>query len=274
MKDQFIIAYITDLDNANTVCAYTSYLSQMLRKGLILLYITDPRYKCLDNDSATQKLQLLTKTVHNSTYCAIKGKTAEIIEKLPTALNAVAVVAQVDSNAARHTPSHYKELLHNFANCKIAYLTIQNDSPRTIAFSNVVMTVDYHKESKEKLIWTSYFARFNRSQIHILSQHYKDSGLFALWRNNMNYLQKFFDNLSISFQKTTIPEDSAYPDIDALRIMNDNHYDLMVCTTTPPREKDVLEWFTGTQEERTIRNSYHIPILFINPRSDLYVLCD
>jgi len=47
---------------------------------------------------------------------------------------------------------------------------------------------------------------------------------------------------------------------------------LLIAVTT--KEKDGLEFFVGVQEQRTIVNRERIPILFLNPREDLYVLCD
>jgi nucleotide-binding universal stress UspA family protein len=43
-KDQFVIAYLADLDNPDTVLTHAVALARMLGKGLILLHISDPRY--------------------------------------------------------------------------------------------------------------------------------------------------------------------------------------------------------------------------------------
>jgi hypothetical protein len=61
-------------------------------------------------------------------------------------------------------------------------------------------------------------------------------------------------------------------DINALRYADQNRYGMLIAVTT--KEKDGLEFFIGVQEERTIVNKANIPILFLNPREELYVLCD
>ena len=48
----------------------------------------------------------------------------------------------------------------------------------------------------------------------------------------------------------------------------------LITLTTDLRKRDILEWFIGTQEQRIVRNSLLMPILFLNPRDDFYVLCD
>jgi hypothetical protein len=134
------------------------------------------------------------------------------------------------------------------------------------------MVVDFKKESKDKFIWSSYFPRFIGSQMHVLYYDYKDQFLHSKWYANMQQLHKLYTGLNITFQPHIISSKSTFPDINALRFSNENGYDLLICVTT--KERDTLEMFIGTQEMRTIKNSYHIPILFLNPREDLYVLCD
>lgn len=274
MKDQFVIAHLTDLDNIETVYSHARRMADMLQKSIILLYITDERYNCLSTEDATEKLKAITADHSDTTYCAIKGKTKEIVTSLPTMLNGVVAVVQVDKNAAKRTPTHKKEVLRNYADCKISYLAVQQPASPDCSWEQVAMTMDYHRESKEKLIWTSYFARFNHSKIHILSQHYKDEGLRDMWRNNMLYLKNFFEKLSLPYQQSELQGQSTYPDIDALQHAQQQHIGLIIATTTPTRQVDFIEWFTGTQEQRTIINDQRIPILYINPRDDMYVLCD
>ena len=274
MKDQFVIAHLTDLEHTDIVVSHALRIAGFLQKCIILLYVEDEKYNGLTADEATPKLKALSETLPDASYCALKGKTKEIISSLPTMLNGVVVVAQVNRNAPKRTAMHYKEVLRNYEESKIAFLTVQEKASHSDSWGKVAMTVDYRKESKEKLIWTSYFARFNHSQINILSQHYKDEGLRDLWRNNMLYLRKFFEKLSLTYLQDELLSNSSYPDIDALLYCQQHEIGILIATTTPTREVDFWEWITGTQECKTIINEQHIPILFINPREDLYVLCD
>ena len=51
-KDQYIIAYIADFGRTEAVVTYAIHLSRMLRKGLVLLHICDPRHSALTPDDA------------------------------------------------------------------------------------------------------------------------------------------------------------------------------------------------------------------------------
>lgn len=274
-KDQFIVAYISNLDQPHAVLSYAYYLSQMLKKGLILMHISDPRYTRLSPSDAELRLQQLRGTLSadaDITYVALKGKTREVVEKLPVLIGAVALVCHVDAKAHRRHPQHARELLRNFKGCKVAYLTVQEPIRSPQQLQNVALAVEFKKETKEKFIWASYFARFNHSAVHALHYDYKDEILRRKWFDNMNFLHKLFSALEIGFTPHVIPDKSTFEDINALRYCAEHHYDLLVSVTTD--ERDPLEFFIGTQEQHTIVNSQHIPILFLNPREDLYVICD
>lgn len=274
-KDQFIVAYISNLEQPHAVLSHAYYLSRMLNKGLILLHISDPRYTRLTTSEAELRLQRLRDTLPadaNVTYVALKGKTREVVEKLPVLIGAVALVCHVDAKARRRHPQHARELLSNFRSCKVAYLTVQEPMRNPRQLQNVALVVEFKKETKEKFIWASYFARFNHSVVHALHYDYKDEMLRRKWFDNMKFLHRLFSALGIGFTPHVIPDKSTFEDVNALRYCAEQHYDLLVSVTTD--ERDLLEFFIGTQERRTIVNSQHIPVLLLNPREDLYVICD
>lgn len=275
-KDQFVIAYIADLDDYLTVVGYARELAHFLKKGLILLFICDKHYTKISTDEAQVKLTAIKALYPDDdiTYCALNGRTREIINLLPTLLNGVIVVAGVNRKASLLNPTNPYRVIRDFGQCKIAYLTVQPNLKNTFSFQHVALRIDYNKESKEKLIWSSYFARFNNSNLHVLHEEYKDSGLRTKFDNNMVFLHKFFSNLNVSYQQEVMPSTGNFLDSLAAKQANDKCYDLMVCVTTDTRELDVLDWIIGRPENRVIKNRERLPILFINPRDDIYVLCD
>lgn len=274
-KDQYIVAYIADYDKADTVLAYSLMLSTYLRKGIILLRVCDPRYTSETTDEAQQQLiamkQRLPEKVF-STYCALKGKTADVIELLPKAFNAVAIAACVDKSNKK-SACHPKNVLRDFAKCKVAYLLAQEppkDYPSVVG--KVGFTLDFKKESKDKLIWASYFPRFFGSKLYVLSYNYTDEFLRNKWYSNVKFMDKMYANLGVTYEKADLGKPKMFLDVVALQAATQLGIGLLISTTTA--EKDVFEYFIGVQEQRTIANEYKIPILFLNPRDDLYVLCD
>lgn len=274
MKDQFVIACLGDLSMADAVISHAGYLSQMLNKGLILLYVEDPRYKMPAVKDVESRL-LQWESAHpdwHPSHVAMKGSTREVASVLPTLLNGVIAVTGVNPAAARRTPAHPRETLRLFSECKIAYLTVQ--APLASRYLDIAYGVDFRKESKEKLIWASYFARFNHSRLHMLHYDYSDEGLRGKWQNNVRFMNKFFKSVGVSCDSVVVAGRALFPETRICAAAAENRCDLLISVTTDTRDLDIIEWFAGVAEQRTIRNSAQLPVLFLNPRDDIYVLCD
>ena len=276
MKDQFVIACLADLSMNDTIVSHACFLARMLNKGMILLYVEDPHYKGPTIAEAETILKKI-ETAHPETspaHVAMKGNTREIIDTLPTLLNGVIAVTGVNPQTRRNNPTHPRQVLHNFASCKIAYLTVQEPLRDSTTYQNIAYSIDFRKESKEKLIWASYFARFNQSTLHMLHYDYRDEGLHTKWHNNILFMNKFFKGLGVKYQEHIVEGRAVYPETRVCENAVLLGCGLLISVTTDTRDRDVLEWFAGVQEDRTIRNNAHLPILYLNPRNDIYVLCD
>jgi len=275
-KDQFVIAYLADLENSGLVVDYARAMAGFLKKGLILLFICDKKYTKTTQDEAQRRLCAIKEKypTEDVNFCVLKGRTREIISLLPTLLNAVVIVAGVDRKASLLKPTNPRRVIYDFGQCRTAYLTVQNDAQAPSGMHDVALRIDYNRESKEKLIWSSYFARFNGSRLHVMHEEYRDSGLRTKFENNMLFLDKFFAGVGVSHETEEMPSSANFPDKCAIKQAHSKGYDLMVSITTDTREMDMLDWFIGAQETRTIKNRQKLPVLFINPRDDIYVLCD
>ena len=276
MKDQFVIAYLADLSMTNEVVSHACFLARMLNKGLILLYVEDSHHHNPTVAQATPTL-LQIEAAHpdvHPAHVAMKGITREVIDALPTMLNGVIAVAGVNSAARRGSPTHPLQVLHLFGGCKIAYLTVQSLLTDPTVYTHVGYGIDFRKESKEKLIWASYFSRFNHSRLTMLHFNYSDEGLHTKWHNNVRFMNKFFNGLGVTYNQQSVSGHALFPETLVCDTAAHIGCGLLISVTTDTRDLDIIEWFAGTQERRTIRNPYHLPVLFITPRNDIYVLCD
>lgn len=276
MKDQFVIAYLADFSMTEEVMSHACWLAKMLHKGMLLLYIRDGRLCTLSLDDAENRMKQLESQHPEMTvfHAAVNGRLTEIINNLPTTLNGVVTVVGVSTHVRRSSPTHPHTVLHTFANSKIAYLTVQRPLYNPNAYSRVGYSIDFHKESKEKLIWASYFARFNNSELVVLYYNYRDEGLHAKWSNNIRFMDKFFQDLHITYTTHSLTGQVLFPEVKACDTAATMGLGLLISVTTDMRDRDVVEWFAGVQEDRTIRNNNCIPVLYLNPRNDIYVLCD
>ena len=220
-------------------------------------------------------------------YVAMKGDWSVAIEGLPTAFNAVLAVTAVDRQAPKSSITNPRTLLRKFRNCKVAYLvvntshvsspqrqveTFHETSPQL--WKKTALTVDFHRESKEKLIWASYLARFLGAELTIATLQYRDEGLRRLLNNNLQFTEKVFTPLGINYKVIKISGSRKNHTNPDLQLLDEMEPDLLVALTTDPRATDPLDWLFGTPDRKILSHHTHTPLLLLNPRDDLYVLCD
>ena len=141
------------------------------------------------------------------------------------------------------------------------------------------LTIDHQRESKEKLIWASYMARFFGSTVTIFHRNYRDAAFRTRWHNNMRYLDKIFSSLNLTYETAVLEGGSEFgnPDLLAIKQLSPftSHLSPLFIALVPDRrDRDLGDLFSSPAELRLIKNHAHLPILLLNQRDDLYVLCD
>ena len=261
-KDQFVIACIESPESAAVVLPWARHLAECLNhKGLMALHVSPDRQQ---SDDWLKTLGI--------PYVSLQGDWHTAIEGLPTAFNGILAVTAVDTAAPRTSLTHPKTLLREFKNCKIAYLVVSGASqlPTPNSQLSTVLTMTHRREGKEKLVWASYLARFVDSSVTIAHPDYRDGDLRMRWRNNMRFVEKMFSPLGIDYT-TALLSRSTRVDLAAL---DELHPDLLIARTTDTRERDFIDWLLPLPEYRLLTHPSHTPLLFLNPRDDLYILCD
>lgn len=279
VKDQFIIAYLPDLENTQTIINNAICFAKMLNKGLILLYISDKAYKCVSTTEAEIVLKELNSKITEicfHSYCAIEGKTKEIINKIPHLLSGVLLVTvakeNVKSKVKEKLADYSDEMLKNLYTSRIAYFISSNDLKSEEPFNKIVMTIDNMRESKEKVLWGSYFGRFANSELIVYYHNYKDEFHRHQLHYNIKFVMKMFDNFKIKYNLHLSSDSKTFVDYQAIDYAKEINADLIICQTT--KNKGWYEKLFSLKERKVINNSKQIPVLFVNPREDLFILCE
>ena len=262
MKDQHVIACIEPSEGADTVVEAARTMATRLHKGLILM--------CVVADEAAQAEATHWIARYGEQHIVMRGQWKTAINGLPAAFGGILAVAGIDPTAPRRALAHPATLRRQFAECKTAYLCVPV-SLQHLGTATAALCVDYRRESKEKLIWASYLVRFCGSRLTVASPDYKDEGLRLKWRNNMAFLQKFFASLGVEYGEHKLNYSPfANPDRQAIAALKP---DILVALTTDTRERDLADLLSGPPEVRLLKEA-STPLLLLNQRDDLYVLCD
>lgn len=154
---------------------------------------------------------------------------------------------------------------------RIPVLCVGSALPRPDACRSVLLPLDSSVYSKEKALWAGYFHRFYHADIHLLYKNYKDKYLEQKLKANIGFTEKIYRNLDIPCTHHAI--DDCWEEVEsyALDFAPEVKASLMVCMTT--RYPTPVDLLCGRKEKKLMKKVEELPLLFINQRDDLYVLC-
>ncbi len=272
-KNLFVVAFFPNFDCPDFVTSHAIALASLLGKPILLLHIIDSRYKQIETqNSAEQKLQAIAQEMGFSQemlkILVLEGKTDEILETSEELKEVICLVSHIDKNKPKNA-AHPSVLFKHFQNIRMAYLLVQKPFSDRTSLENVVLTLDIEKESKEKVIWASYFGRFNQSKIHLLHYKFKDDFLKKRLENNLLFVEKMLENLTIQYKITGFQPQSKNIDSLAISYAKENKAGLLIALSDKK-----WNWFGKSRKMKLATNEEQIPVLFLNPREDIYILCD
>lgn len=274
-KDQFVIAYLNNLDFAETCIEHSVQIAKILNKGLILLHIYDPLLTGVGVDEAERKLKELNSQISETqlhSYISLKGETKEVIGKLGQLLNAVVIVSSINTEETnKNKADNPITLLKNMEPSRVAYM-ICNQKRSIVDYSKVLLPLNNARESKEKTLWASYFARFFQSEITLFYRTYKDSLYQKQLNLNLAFARKMLGQFNIIPSNHKSEDRKKLLDLQALDYADKENYGVIICQTT--KDKSLFDRIKGLEEEKVLKNLKDKPILFLNPRDDLFVLCE
>lgn len=287
-RDQFVIAYITDLDDYQDTVDWSIKFCNLLKKGLILLFVADEQYTQITTRQAQEKLKRINSELslpYVHSYAALSGKTRDVINNSGDLLNAVMIVARCSNGIYgsaqkesgkeivdnKKLPIHYNNILKDFRTSRIAYFVFKRYNS-DCNFNNVVLSMNAMKECKEKILWASYFGRFADSVTHIYYRRYRDEYLQKQLNLNIGFLRKMFRKFGIETLNARSMEKKDKLDVQALDYAVEKNCDLCIFQTT--KNKSYIEFFTGLPERKVLRRLDGVPVLYLNQRDDLFVMCE
>ena len=193
--------------------------------------------------------------------------------KLPSIAESVNAMMLVLGVATGSEPGFFtvRKALRWIRRSRIPALTVGDRLPRPDSYRSILLPLDTSVYSKEKALWAGYFHRFYHADIHLLYKNYKDTYLEQKLTANLSFTEKIYRNLEIPCTRHAIGD--CWEEIEryALRFAPEVRGSLMVCMTT--RYPTPADWLFGRKEKRLLQKAEGFPLLLINQRDDLYVLC-
>jgi hypothetical protein len=241
-------------------------MAGVLRKELCLTAIwKDKAHKIQLQEKLIQTSKSLKGNLPDMeiSWLLLQKSLQDNMQKLVDDYEAVLVVLH-------HT--HINWAMKAFRESSIAFLFVNGEIPRFLSYKNVLVPIDFRKASKETSLWASYFGRFNKSQVQLIYAHETDKDQANKLMRNLNFFKKFLSSLNVRHHEVAGKSTSWGICNEALVKADELNGDVLIFSGSSAIS--LIDLLIGLPEKKIIRKAGYLPILMINPRKDICVLCD
>ena len=265
-SEQKIVAICDFSERMSEVIVHAVRMADILRKELCLIAVWKNEAQKIQ---IQEKLILTTRNLKSNllnmqiSWLLIQKSLYFNMQRLVDNYNAVLVVLhQTDINWA----------LKAFQRSSIAFLFVNGNTPEFLSYKNVLVPVDYRKASKETSLWASYFGRFNRSQVQLIYAHESNKEDAGRLFRNLEFFKKFLSSLNVRHYEIAGKTSSWGICNETLDMANECNGDVMIFSGSS--SISLIDLLIGLPEKKLILKAGNLPVLMINPRKDICVLCD
>lgn len=241
-------------------------LSHVLNANITLLHIVK---KDEESKNAEEKLKADAQKAQKDF-----GVKPEILVKEGTIFKTINQVSEELENVivvmGTHGMKGLQKLTGSWAlkvivGSRVPFLVIQ-EPPRKNDFTRIVFPVDFKSENKEKLRWAEYMSRYFKTKVFLFSSSGKEGGVDTRTKANVVFCKNFLEEKSIDYELVLARHKSTFSQ-ETIDFAKDNDADLIIIMTT--RDIAFHDYILGAHEQYIIANSAKVPVMVINPRTDL-----
>lgn len=266
-KEQKIIVFTTLTPKDKNLILSGIKLASIFKKELCLVYILNRR-EIKTSDGIKHRLNEYTISLSNeipalkASVLLLKENIRELPDFLADEHEAILLIADSDQ---------FKKFSKAVTESPVPFLFVSPHAPVS-SFQKIVLPIDLRKENSDSALWSSWFGRFNQSEIIAIAANEKQKDMQQQVARNVNLAKKLYLKLNIRHKLFKGRKSSLQNSFEALDFALSENADLLIIlgssVITP------LDWLIGLPERKIIRNAGNLPVLLVNPRRDNYILCD
>jgi hypothetical protein len=266
-KEQKIVVFITFTPADNNLILNGIKLASVFKKKLCLVYRMNSK-NSKQREVFNQKLIEYTVPIKKeiptlkTSVLLLKENIRELPDILADDYEAILLIA----NAGQ-----FKKLSKAVTESPVPFLFIKPEAPLS-EYKKIVLPVDLRKENSDSILWSSWFGRFNQSEIIAIAANEKSRESQKQVARNITLAKKLYLKFKVSHKLFKGRKTSLRNSFEALEFALAEKSDLLILlgssVITP------LDSLIGLPERKIIRNAGNLPVLLVNPRRDNYILCD
>jgi len=264
-KEQHILILTQHLNPNKNALNHALKLGKIFKAGILVSH------------SPYSKKRTSNEEVKNNTFIDSEIKTIkfDLSEQEPNKsierLNIIFMLVEIDEqNDFKFFGG--KNIFDWILKAKIPSILIGNKTSSEADYSNIFVPIDHKKESKEKMIWASYFGRFNAATIRLFPAKEENELFSRTIRTTLLFTKRMYEQFNFEYQIIKSECNSKCIDENAFKNSKDLNSDLIILMTGKAQGVFFLR-FNSKKIRRLVCN-YPNPILLINPMKDYYLPCE
>lgn len=238
-------------------------MSSMIKGEIAVVHIVkkDQEIAGTEKKMKEEVLKKFNDPALKFSFIVRSGSIFHTIGDLATELNALLVVM------GTHGIVGMQKFLGSWAlkviaSSKAPFIVVQ-ESPKGEAMKNIVLPINYKRETKECVTWTHFFSRKFGTKFHLFRAKYSDSNFRKGLDSNMFFITKYFNSKAIKFEFQIAVGENDFGR-ETMQYAKTVDADAILLMTT--RDIGFADYVLGPQEQYIIANSERIPVICINPR--------
>lgn len=151
------------------------------------------------------------------------------------------------------------------SNSETPFIIVQEREIRENGYDNIVVPLDLHKETKQKLNIVKDMAKYFDGEVHLITPHETDEHLANQLNRNVAYAKQFLKENRINCDATIAEEKSG--DFDDGVIKNAAKKDADLIAIMNLGGNSLMGIFGSSFSQKIVTNEAQIPVLIINPKN-------
>ena len=147
--------------------------------------------------------------------------------------------------------------------CSVPFIITQSRPIRETGYDDIVVPLDLHQDTKQKLAIVAEMATYFKGRVHIISPAESDEFLQNHLRRNVEFASDYFEERKIEFTTKISEHDSGGFVKDVIRYAASIEADLISIMNF--HEKSLMGILGTSYEQQIITNEAEIPVLVLNP---------
>jgi hypothetical protein len=250
-----ILVQIQQIDTAEILLQSASNLASQLGKTFTVLSFAD-------SDDLVEKQKTVLKDLLPDTSIIFRNSNTDVLSKVCEELEVSFLFIQLLEGKTKSI----RAMLSDCRELRIPYLFFK-DSFTSLDLTKIILPIGFLEEELEKAQFAAAFGRFCGSEIKMLLAN--DYGSKA--STNAQKMKDLFDKFDFKYSLDKATNDSFKVETESIQVAENEQAGMIIVSAS--RDYGLDDILFGPKEYHVVKKST-TPVLLVNPRGDLYALCN